>query len=578
MRMLGGRYRLVERRGAGGMAVVWRARDDVLSRDVAVKLLAPELVADQAARDRIHAEARAAGGLAHPNITSVFDFGISTDPDGQYVPYLVMELLDGDTLANRLRAGPLPWREALRVCADIAAALAAAHASGVIHRDVKPANVMITSRGVKVLDFGIAAAVGESDDIRPDEPFLGTLAYMAPERLLGETAVPATDVYALGLITYRCLTGLFPWQPQTTEELVSQHCYSPPAPLPEISGLPGPAAQLISRCLAKSPADRPSSAEVARAFGAAAGHQVFLLTDDPASPASASIAPVADWPADPPSGDWPDDPPSLRDADRVGVRTATPSGGVDDVAPRSPVPPPAGTGSGTARRGASAGRLAAAGLGLAGVLALAVTCAARTPHDAGRPAGAGFASGSTPAPTAVSANGPACAVSYQMMRGTAEARITIHNTGRTNFAEPTLVVGLGGEAAGAETEPAVRIQLRAQVAKVLPTGTSITVRLRDNYLIRREPEGFALNDVPCSVNSTAPERTTAGDNPTGPAEPTIQATPEQTVPNNGATPGPTTIAPQPPTAVATKTKDANSPRTRSVPTPTKTKKTKAPAT
>src|SRR5437016_6107055 len=141
VQVLGDRYRLVERLGTGGMSVVWRAYDEVLSRQVAVKVLAAKLVEDPESRQMIRAEAQAAARLSHPHVTGVYDYGESTADDGSPVPYVVMELVDGRTLEDRLSRGPLPWRVALRIGAEVAAALAAAHARGLVHRDVKPANV-----------------------------------------------------------------------------------------------------------------------------------------------------------------------------------------------------------------------------------------------------------------------------------------------------------------------------------------------------------------------------------------------------------------------------------------------------
>jgi serine/threonine-protein kinase len=279
VQVLGGRYRLVERLGTGGMAVVWRAYDEVLGRQVAVKVLAAKLTADRDSRDMIRAEAQAAARLSHPNITGVYDYGESTG-DGVTVPYVVMELIAGLTLAQRLARGPLPWRAALRVGAEVAAALAAAHARGLVHRDVKPANVMLTGAGAKVVDFGIAAVAGESAEPRPDGTVLGTPAYLAPERLAGGPVRPATDVYALGLLLYRALTGALPWEAETTTQMITAHVYAEPAPLPAVEGLPDGVADLCLRCLAKKPADRPASADVARALAAAAGVRVQLPADN----------------------------------------------------------------------------------------------------------------------------------------------------------------------------------------------------------------------------------------------------------------------------------------------------------
>src|SRR6185312_9010162 len=155
--LLDERYRLIEQLGAGGMSVVWRGYDEVLGRQVAVKVLASRLASDRAFRHRIRVEAQAAARLCHPNITNVYDYGESHQV-GLTVPYVVMELVDGGSLAGRLgREMRLPWREAVTIGAEVSSALATAHARGVVHRDVTPGNVMLTSTGVKVVDFGISA-------------------------------------------------------------------------------------------------------------------------------------------------------------------------------------------------------------------------------------------------------------------------------------------------------------------------------------------------------------------------------------------------------------------------------------
>ena len=155
--MLGGRYRLERKLGEGGMSVVWYARDEVLGRPVAVKVLAARLVRDEKSRRRIRAEAQAVARLSHPHITAVYDFGGSVDENGDRVPYIVMELLPGHTLAERLAEGPLRARAAMRVCAEVASALAAAHREHLVHRDVKPANVVLTPDGAKVVEIGRAS-------------------------------------------------------------------------------------------------------------------------------------------------------------------------------------------------------------------------------------------------------------------------------------------------------------------------------------------------------------------------------------------------------------------------------------
>ncbi|MFI1989565.1 protein kinase [Actinoplanes sp. NPDC020271] len=265
-RKLGGRYRLHEELGRGGMAIVWRATDEVLNRPVAVKVLAGRYAGDDRFRSRILHEARAAATLSHPNIAQIYDFGESGE-DGTPVPYVVMELINGPTLQQRVADAPMPPRRVFRICGEVAAALAAAHADGLVHRDIKLANVMVTPAGAKVVDFGIAAAAGPAE---PDEGLLGTPAYLAPERLTGGTIEPASDVYALGVLLYRLLADESPWTVETTTQMLSAHMYAEPAPLPELPGVPEVVAEMVDRCLAKEPADRPDAAEVSAILGDAA--------------------------------------------------------------------------------------------------------------------------------------------------------------------------------------------------------------------------------------------------------------------------------------------------------------------
>ncbi|MFI7647567.1 serine/threonine-protein kinase [Micromonospora sp. NPDC049460] len=262
--LLAGRYRLGGRLGRGGMSEVYRAHDEVLERDVAVKVL---VAADPSARRRIQAEAKAAARLSHPNVTAVHDYGESLLFD-RYAPFVVMELLSGRTLAQRLATGPLPPRDALRVCAEVAAGLGAAHAEGLVHRDVKPENVVLTPTGAKVVDFGIAAVAG-TPEIDFEGRLLGTPAYLAPERLAAGEVLPASDVYALGLLVHQALAGRLPWHSETQTEMLRAHAYAEPGPLPEVDGVPPEVGRLYRRCLAKDPGDRPSAAEAARVLAGA---------------------------------------------------------------------------------------------------------------------------------------------------------------------------------------------------------------------------------------------------------------------------------------------------------------------
>ena len=255
-RRLGGRYRMEALLATGGMGEVWAARDLLLDRAVAVKVLGGALAGDGRAAERLRREARAAARLEHPNIARVLDLG---EQDGR--PYLVMELLEGESLAGRIdRAGAMAPPEAARVAVAVADALEAAHRAGVVHRDVKPGNVFLTSGGeVKVLDFGIASAAGEAALTTGE--MLGTPAYLAPERVLGHSATPAADIYALGVVLYELLAGRRPFDDGSDIELAMAHVHAQPAPL----ALAAPSAppSMVAACeqaMAKDPSARPPSA------------------------------------------------------------------------------------------------------------------------------------------------------------------------------------------------------------------------------------------------------------------------------------------------------------------------------
>ena len=265
--LLGRRYRLIDQIGAGGMSVIWRARDEVLDRVVAVKVLAPALAADAKFRELVREEARAAARLVHPHVTAVHDYGEATGPDGDLVAFVVMELLAGEALEARLTAGALPWPEAVLICAQVAGALAAAHRLGIVHRDITPANIMMTAAGAKVLDFGIATRIGAPDEDEDGETF-GTPAYVAPERLDGTPAQPATDTYSLGVLLYQTLTGRVPFPADTWDELTQVLSTGSVPTLDGVPGLPPAVAELCLRCLARDPAARPTAAQVATALRA----------------------------------------------------------------------------------------------------------------------------------------------------------------------------------------------------------------------------------------------------------------------------------------------------------------------
>jgi serine/threonine-protein kinase len=280
------------------MSVVWRAHDDVLDRPVAIKVLAPGELVSAEARVRVQTEARAAAALSHPNVATVHDYGEVPDPAGEPVPYVVMELVDGVSLTDVLADGPLDPVDAMRICADVASGLAAAHARGLVHRDVKPGNVMVAAGGAKLVDFGIVAAIGAPDEADEDGVLLGTPAYLAPERLEDGVVVPGSDVYALGLLLYRMLAGTTPWSAQTTTQMIKAHAYLPPLPLPSVEGVPVEVADLCTRCLAKDPVDRPSAMTVAAVLAGAAR---TAPTPRPAAPDRAA-APAPESAASTPQG------------------------------------------------------------------------------------------------------------------------------------------------------------------------------------------------------------------------------------------------------------------------------------
>ena len=259
--LLAGRYVLDEPIGAGGYCEVWRATDTVLTRQVAVKLLHPGYASQGEALARFKAEARHAGSLSHENVARVYDFGEPTD--GQ--SYLVMELVDGPSLADVLARGPLGVRPTMDMVAQVAAGLQAAHAAGLIHRDVKPANILFTSEGsVRITDFGIAHAVG-SAPVTSTGMVMGTPGYIAPERVSGAQAGPASDLYGLGIVAYECLTGSQPFRGGALDVAIA-HRDRPLPPLPV--SVPAEVAAFVMTLTAKDPAWRPASAgEVADQAG-----------------------------------------------------------------------------------------------------------------------------------------------------------------------------------------------------------------------------------------------------------------------------------------------------------------------
>ncbi|MEU8618023.1 serine/threonine-protein kinase [Streptomyces sp. NPDC048623] len=258
------RYRLQGCVGRGGMGEVWRATDEVLGRDVAVKLMLGH-EHDPSAAERFRMEAQTAARLSHPHVVGVFDFGTW---DGKL--FLVMELVSGDSLAgDRGRSVVLGAEQVATVAAHAAAGLAAAHRQGVVHRDIKPGNLLMDADGtVKLADFGIARFVDDpSAGLTTTGQIVGTGLYLAPERALGQPASPASDVYSLGCVLYQLLTGQPPFRADTATALLYQHIDTPPTP-PRQLGVPMPAAfeAYLLSLLAKQPEQRPAAQAIADWF------------------------------------------------------------------------------------------------------------------------------------------------------------------------------------------------------------------------------------------------------------------------------------------------------------------------
>lgn len=303
--LLADRYQLEELLGSGAMGEVWRAADRVLGRPVAIKLLKAEDTADI---ERFRMEAQTTARLNHPHVVAVYDFG---SDHGRL--HLVMELVDGWTLAQeRSMRGTVEPQEATAIAAQVAAGLSAAHRQGVIHRDIKPANIMLTTdRTVKITDFGIARFTDDgAGTATATGKILGTADYLAPERALGRTAQPASDVYSLGCVLYELLTGRPPFRGATSLAVVQQHVdIAPPPPHRLSAGIPRALSEYALRLLAKDPAQRPRAEEAAEWLGAqkwgpnpteSAEPTQPLDPVDPAEPDSRALSPTPSAVTSPP--------------------------------------------------------------------------------------------------------------------------------------------------------------------------------------------------------------------------------------------------------------------------------------
>jgi eukaryotic-like serine/threonine-protein kinase len=397
--LLAGRYRLEGQIATGGVGEVWRAEDTVLTRPVAVKLLRAEFAGHAEMQERFRAEARHAGALSHPAIARVYDY---CGPAPEHPAFLVMELVDGPSLAAVLADGPLGAAQAMDVVAQVASGLQTAHAAALVHRDIKPANLLLAADGqVKITDFGIAHVAG-SVPVTRTGTVMGTPAYLAPERVSGASATPASDLYSLGVVAYECLAGAQPFTGKPLE-VAASHRDLPLPPFPH--AVPADVAQLVAELTAKNPAARPASAQevAARAAGlredmaggvggAAAGWLYSVpdtVADIPAPAAAVRLNPTLGWKAERPE-------PAVRAQRARRVRRHQQA----ERAPRGQRPPQAGR----PRRPRGRWRIAgAASVAVAAVAATALVALALSPRPARTPVAAGPTGPATQPPAAPSA-------------------------------------------------------------------------------------------------------------------------------------------------------------------------------
>lgn len=289
--VLGGRYTLLAVLGTGGMATVWRARDELLGRDVAVKILSPQHAADPGFLARFEGEARHAAAVSHPRLVTVFDCGVE---DG--TPFIVMELVAGRTLRQVLdETGVLPPGQAVGIAVAVCEGLDAAHTAGLVHRDITPANIVLNGAEVKILDFGIARA-DATRTATAAGTVVGTVAYLSPEQASGRPADPRSDLYSLGCVLFEMLTGEPPFTADSAVGLAYRQVHDDPG-LPSAlrPGLPARLDQITAQLLAKDPASRPPTAAAARAGLLSAFAPVGGTAVLPVRPGTAPGAPRRGW-------------------------------------------------------------------------------------------------------------------------------------------------------------------------------------------------------------------------------------------------------------------------------------------
>ena len=283
---LGGRYRLDERIAGGGMGDVWRGTDEVLGRTVTVKILLPALLDEPGFAERFRGEARTMATINHPGVVDVYDYG-----SDQQLAFLVMEYVEGDALSRTLsRVGRLTPARTMALVAQAADALQAAHENGIVHRDVKPGNLLVRPNGTLVLtDFGIArsALVGQ---LTVAGSVLGTASYISPEQASGAVATAASDVYALGVVAYQCLSGHRPFDGATPIEIAMKHVRDTPRPLP--GDIPPPVRAIVDRALAKDPAARWPSASAMAAVARQAASSLTASHQSAGQPVARAASPI----------------------------------------------------------------------------------------------------------------------------------------------------------------------------------------------------------------------------------------------------------------------------------------------
>jgi eukaryotic-like serine/threonine-protein kinase len=275
---LGGRYRLDDLIGGGGMGEVWRAHDEVLDRAVAIKVIRPHLADDEHIRARLRVEAKLAGSLHHPGIVDVFDYGEDTE-SGRAVPFIVMPLIDGVSLSALLAdRTTLSAPETMSIVSAVAAALQSAHDAGIVHRDLKPGNILLTpNRRVLLVDFGIAHSA-QGEPLTQTGSLIGTADFLSPEQASGRRATSASDLYSLGVVAFVCLTGTLPFHRESDVATALAHLQADLPDLPDT--VPAATAALVRSLLAKNPSERPASAAEAASRAAALAGPVPLPPGD----------------------------------------------------------------------------------------------------------------------------------------------------------------------------------------------------------------------------------------------------------------------------------------------------------